>query len=264
MLLEGKVAIVYGGGGVIGGAAAREFARDGAKVHLAGPTRSKLESVARAIEGAGGRASIAVVDALDGGAVQGHVQGVLEESGRVDVALNAVGIVHVQGTPFPELSLADFEHPIQRYMRTLFITAQATCRPMIAQRSGVFLSLSTPAARLGFPGVAGFGTTCAAIEAFTRHLATELGPHGVRAVCLRPDALPEAVTLGSHSRKVFEPFARQAGVTVEDMLRGPSPSPLKRAPRVDEVAAAAAFAASDRAGAMTGTVMNLTCGSTVD
>ncbi|HEU5073671.1 MAG TPA: SDR family oxidoreductase [Polyangiaceae bacterium] len=264
MQLESKVAIVYGGGGVIGGAAALAFAREGAKVHLAGPTRSKLARVAKAIEDNGGRASVAVVDALDRGAVEGHVAAVLDESGRLDIALNAVGIVHVQGTPFPELSLADFEHPIHSYMRTLFVTAQAACRPMMAQRSGVFLSLSTPGAKMAFPGVTGFGAACAAIEGFARHLAMDLGAHGVRVVCLRPDALPDAVALGSHSRKVFEPYARKAGVSVEEMLAGPSPSPLKRAPRVDEVAAAAAFAASNGAGAMTGTVMNLTCGLALD
>jgi 3-oxoacyl-[acyl-carrier protein] reductase len=83
-------------------------------------------------------------------------------------------------------------------------------------------------------------------------------------LCLRPDALPEAVRLGSHSRRVFEPFAARAGLTVEEMLNGPSPSALERKPTIAEIANAAAFAASDHAGAMTGTVMNLTCGSVVD
>jgi 3-oxoacyl-[acyl-carrier protein] reductase len=257
MVLEGKVAIVYGGGGVIGGAAARAFARAGATVHVAGRTRDKLERV-----GSGGR--VAVVDALDEAAVHRHVDAVLAESGRIDVVLNAIGVVHVQGAPLLELSVEEFERPIHAYLRSLFVTARAACRPMIARRSGVFLSISTPGAKIGFPGVLGFGTACAAIEGFSRHLALELGPHGVRTVCLRPDALPEAIALGSHSRQVFEPFARRAGVTVEEMLAGPSPSALKRAPRVEEVAQAAVFAASDGAGAMTGTVFNLTCGSVLD
>lgn len=264
MLLEGKVAIVYGGGGVVGSAAARAFAHEGAQVHLAGRTRAKLERVAADISTAGGRARVAVVDALEEAAVQRHVDAVLEESGRIDVVLNAIGIVHVQGTPFVELTLEAFERPIHSYARSLFITAHATCKPMIAQRSGVFLSLSTPAAKVGFAGVMGFGTTCAAIEGFSRHLAMELGPHGVRVLCLRPDALPEAIALGSHSREVFEPMARRAGVTIEEMLGAHSVSALKRAPRVHEVANAAVFAASDHAGAMSGTVINLTCGSVLD
>lgn len=164
MLLEGKVTVVYGGGGVIGGAAARAFAREGARVHLAGRTRSKLERVAHDISTNGGQAHVAVVDALEEAAVRQHVDAVLEESGRIDVVLNAVGIIHVQGTPFAELTLEGFERPLHAYARSLFITAQAACRPMIARGAGVFLSLSTPASKLGFAGVLGFGTTCAAIE----------------------------------------------------------------------------------------------------
>jgi 3-oxoacyl-[acyl-carrier protein] reductase len=264
MLLRDKVAVVYGGGGAIGGAIARTFAREGASVHLAGPTRAKLERVAADIASTNGRARIAVLDALDEDAVQRHADAIVAEAGAIDIAVNAVGLMHVQGTPFAELSLADFEGPIHGYMRTLFVTTRAVTRSMIARGSGVLLSLSTPAAKIGFPGVAGFGTTCAAIEGFTRHLAVELGPHGIRVICLRPDALPEAIALGSHSRRVFEPVAARNGMTVEAMLAQPSPSPLARAPRIEDVASTAAFVASDRAGSITGAVMNLTCGSVVD
>ena len=136
---------------------------------------------------------------------------------------------------------------------------------MLERGSGVLLVLSTPAARRGFPGVLGFGVTCAAIEALTRHLACELGPRGVRVVCLRPDAVPETLDFGSHAREVFQPVADRAGVTLEQMLHpSTSTSVLGRYPRLEEVAAAAVFAASDQAGAMTGAVMNLTCGSTFD
>ncbi|MDF2693844.1 MAG: Oxidoreductase, short chain dehydrogenase/reductase family [Labilithrix sp.] len=264
MLLQDKVAVVYGGGGVLGGAIARAFACEGASVYIAGPTRTKLETVAGDIVSEKGRAHIAVVDALDEHAVARHVDAVVAEAGKIDIAVNAVGIMHVQGTPFAELSLEDFERPIHAYMRTLFVTAKAVTRPMIARGSGVILSISTPGAKIGFPGVAGFGSTCAAIEGFSRHLAVDLGAHGIRVICLRPDALPEAVALGSHSRRVFEPVAKRHGTTVDAMLTQPSPSPLKRAPRIADVASTAAFVASDRAGSITGAVMNLTCGTVVD
>lgn len=264
MLVQDKVAVIYGGGGVIGGAIARALAREGAAVHLLGPTRAKLDAVAADIVAAKGRAAVAVVDALDGPAVRRHVEQVVAEAGKIDIAVNAVGFMHVQGTPFAELSLEDFERPIHAYMRSLFVTAKAATSPMIAQGSGVFLSLSTPASKIGFPGVAGFGSTCAAIEGFSRHLAADLGAHGIRVICLRPDALPEAVVLGSHSRRVFEPFAARLGLSVDEMLAQPSPSPLKTRPRLSDVADAAAFAASDRARSMTAAVFNLTCGSVVD
>jgi 3-oxoacyl-[acyl-carrier protein] reductase len=125
--------------------------------------------------------------------------------------------------------------------------------------------LSTPASRRGFSGVLGFGATCGAIEAFTRHLACELGPRGVRVVCLRPDAVPETLDFDSHARVVFQPIADRSGVTLAQMLHpSTSTSVLKRYPRLDEVASAAVFAASDQGGALTGSVMNLTCGSVFD
>jgi 3-oxoacyl-[acyl-carrier protein] reductase len=118
--------------------------------------------------------------------------------------------VHVQGKPLAELSLAEFEAPIHAYARSQFVIAKAVTRPMLERGGGVLLVLSTPAARRGFAGVLGFGATCGAIEALTRHLACELGPRGVRVVCLRPDAIPETLDRGSHAREVFQPIADRA------------------------------------------------------
>ncbi len=96
-------------------------------------------------------------------------------------------------------------------------------------------------------------------------LAGELGPNGIRVICLRPDAIPEALAT-SHTREVFSGFAERAGTTVEDMLaeRARTATLLGRLPTLAEVASFAAFAASDSAGAMTGAIANLTCGSLVD
>jgi NAD(P)-dependent dehydrogenase (short-subunit alcohol dehydrogenase family) len=265
MLLQDKVAVIYGGGGAIGGAVARELAREGARVFLAGRTPAKLERVASDIATAGGRVELAVVDALDEAAVIAHADAVAERAGRIDIALNAVGISHVQGTPFLELSLAEYELPITQYARTSFITAQAVTRHMSKQRSGVLLTLSTPGARMSGIGFLGYGVTCGAIETFSRILAGELGPSGIRVVCLRPHAIPEAVPI-SHAGAVFELSARRAGTTVEAMLAESARKGtlLGRFPTLAEVASFAAFVASDRAGAMTGAVVNLTCGSVVD
>lgn len=204
------------------------------------------------------------MDALDERAVTAHADEVAAEAGRIDVALNAIGVMHVQGTPVLDLSLEDYERPIHAYARTHFLTAKAAARHMVSRRTGVILTLSTQAARLAFPGTLGFGTACAGIEAFTRHLAADLGAHGVRVVCLRSDALPEAVAMGSHSREVFRPVAERQGTTVEAMLAGESSGWLKRYPTLAELANTAVFLASDQAGAMTGTTVNLTCGASVD
>ncbi len=171
----------------------------------------------------------------------------------------------MQGTPFAELSFRDYAHPIAAYTRTNFVTAKAVARHMVKQGSGVILTLSTPGSRMSGVGFMGYGVTCGAIEAFSRILAGELGASGIRVVCLRPDAIPEAVRT-SHSRQVFSGFAERAGRTVEDMLaeRARTGTLLKRFPTLAEVANFAAFVASDRASAMTGAIANLTCGSIVD
>jgi 3-oxoacyl-[acyl-carrier protein] reductase len=265
MLLENKNAVIYGGGGAIGGAVARAFAREGARVFLAGRTRAKLDRVAEAIAAAGGRAETAEVDALDERAVETHAELVAARAGGIDVALNAVGIVHVQGPSLAELSFEDYARPVAAYTRTNFLTAKAVARHMVKRGSGVILTLSTPGSRLSGSGFLGIGVACGAVETFSRILAGELGPAGVRVVCLRPDAIPEAVGT-SHTREVFAGPAARAGTTVEAMLaeRARTGTLLRRFPTLAEVAEFAAFVASDRASAMTGAIANLTCGSLVD
>lgn len=258
-LLAGKVAVVYGGGGALGGACAQAFAREGCRVHLAGRSLARPARVASEIRRAGGSCEVAQVDALDPAAVEAH----LESIGAVDICLNAVGFAHVQGVPFTELGLEDFSHPIAAYTRTHFITAQAAAGRMKA--GGVLLSISTPGSRLPGPGFMGYGVACAAIEAITRQLVGELGPRGIRSICLRSDAIPEAIGRGSHSGKVFATAAAALGTTVEAMLaQAAKAGPMGRLPTLDEVADTAAFVASDRASGITGAILNLTCGSLVD
>jgi len=264
-LLAGKTAIIYGGGGALGGASARVFAREGARVFLAGRTRSKLEAVARDIESAGGTAELATLDLFDEAQVRSHADAVAAKAGGIDIMFNAVGIKHVQGKPFAETTLDEFELPITQTVRAEFIAAQAVARHMVARQRGVILTLTTPGGRIAGKGFLANGVFSAATEAFSRLLAAELGGQGIRVVCLRPDAIPDAVAL-SHSNEVFEGFARRVGTSVAEMLaeHGRTKTLLGRLPRLSEVAEFAAFAASDRAGAMTGAVANLTCGSMVD
>jgi 3-oxoacyl-[acyl-carrier protein] reductase len=265
MLLKDKVAVVHGGGGVIGGAVARAFAREGAQVHLAGRTASKLRAVAEEIRAAGGMAEVAQVDALDLDAMTRHADAVAERAGGIDIALNAVGVVHVQGQPLAELGLEDYALPVETYIRSNFITAKAVAPHMVRRGSGVILTLATPASRLPGPGYLGHAVACAGVEGLTRHLAGELGSFGVRVLCIRSHAIPEAVGRGSHSRQVFGAVARREGMGIDEMLeRVASSTLLKRLPTLDQVAATAVFLASPHAGAMTGTVANLSCGLLLD
>ena len=184
---------------------------------------------------------------------------------RIDVVLNAIGLTHVQGKSFADQTLDEFATPVIGYTRAHFLIAQAASRVMIRQGSGVILALSTPGSVLPGPGFMGYGVACAALEAMTRHLAGELGASGVRAVCLRADAIPDALPR-SHSREVFAKVAAAHGLTPESMLAAHAERDtlLRRLPTLQQVADAAAFFASDRASATTGAIVNLTCGSLVD
>jgi NAD(P)-dependent dehydrogenase (short-subunit alcohol dehydrogenase family) len=261
MMLENKTAAIYGGGGAIGGAVARAFADAGARVYLAGRSRARLEKVANDI---GDAAGVAEVDALDERAVTEHADAVAAYAGGIDIALNAVSIPYEQVPPF-ELAVEEVMHPIDAFLRTNLITAKAVSRHMAARRSGTILTLSTAASRFARPGNLGFGTTCAAIEAMTQRLAVELGPSGVRVVCLRPTAVSDAPSRGSYTAEVFAPLAAQSGVSVEQMLVqwGEDQTLLGRLPTLAQVADTAVFLASDRAGAITGAVIDLTCGNAV-
>ena len=257
--------MIIGGGGAIGGAAARAFAREGARVFLAGRTRAKLDAVAKDISAAGGSAEIAEVDALDEQAVENYVDGVAARAGSIDVLLNAIGILHVQGKPLAELSVDEFAHPVNGYVRAHFISAKAAARHMAKRKAGVILLISTPGSRLPGTGYLGYGAACAAKEGLSRLLAAELAPSGIRVLCIMPHAIPEASARGSHSRKVFEPIAAKAGMSVDEMLAGAAEGTLlKRLPTLAEVGDMAAFMASDRAAAVTGTVINMSSGALVD
>jgi NAD(P)-dependent dehydrogenase (short-subunit alcohol dehydrogenase family) len=195
-LLEGKRAIVYGAGGNVGGAVARAFAREGAPVHLTGPTLSKLEAVAADITAGGGQAEVAQVDALDRDQVEAHAATVAP-GGGIDISFNAIWIRgDLQGTPLLEMPVEDFLTPIDVAAQTHFLTATAAARHMVGRGSGAILMLSASASRLSgrderFHTTGGFGVACGAIETFSQVLAGEVGPRGVRVLCLRSDALPE-------------------------------------------------------------------------
>lgn len=258
-LLQDKVAVVFGAGAV-GGAVARVFATEGARVFVASRSKTRLDDVAREVPAA----VTAQVDAFDREAVFAHADDVAAAAGRIDVAINTVGVPHDQGTPFGRLTLEQFVLPIEAHTKANFNTAQAVSRHMVQQGSGVILTMSAPGARLAGPGFLGHGVANAAVEAFSRILAGELGASGIRVVCIRPHAIRDAVST-SHTGAVFAKVADEQGTSVDGVLEGfAGGTLLGRLPTLTDVANYAAFAASDRASAVTGTVGNLTAGLIVD
>jgi NAD(P)-dependent dehydrogenase (short-subunit alcohol dehydrogenase family) len=266
-LLENKNAVIYGGGGAIGGAVARVFTREGARVFIAGRTQAKLDVVARDVAATGRSVETAQVDVFDEQAVEEHAAAVAATAGSIDIALNAVSVVHDQGTLLADLSLQEFMRPIDGFLRTLFITSKAVARHMGHERPGVILTLSEPGAKLAAGGILGHGVSSAGKEAFSRLLAAELAPSDIRVIDIRPHAVIDAPAAGSYTEGLFERPAAAAGQSVQEFLDGGEMvqgTLLKRLPTLSHVAETAAFLASDRAGAMTGTVANLSGGALVD
>ena len=261
MLLAGKNAVIYGGGGAVGGAVARAFSGEGAKVFLAGRTFDKLNIVRNEILASGGVAEAAVVDALDKQSIESHLREVIRTAGSIDISFNAIDLGDAQGAPLVEMTHEHFMLPIGNAMKTQFLTATAAARHMTEKRSGVILAITAQAGRKPYPNSGGFGVACAAIEGVCRQLAAELGPQGIRVICLRSSGSPDAPGVLAAMRL----HAENAGISVEAMeQRIAENTLLKRMPRLADVANAAVLMASNHANAITGAVANVTCGEIVD
>jgi NAD(P)-dependent dehydrogenase (short-subunit alcohol dehydrogenase family) len=259
MLLENKNAIIYGAGGSIGGAAARTFAREGARVFLAGRTRASLDAVAADVAAAGGAAEVAVLDALDESAVDAHAQAVAAKAGGIDVSLNLVNRGDVQGTPLIDMTAADLSRAVTNGLIANFVTARAAARQMIKQGSGVILHLNSGSSRGAQPGMGSTGPADAATETLMRYLAAELGPHGVRVLGLWIAGVPE--TLSPEKLAAVNPSLQLDDAAVQGLIGHLDQARMtRRSPRLDQVVETLTFLASDRAAGITGTMINVTAG----
>ena len=261
-MLKAQVAVIYGAGGASGSAVARAFAAEGVKLFLTGRHLASVEAVAKDIVSAGGSAEAAEVDALDEQAVDRHLQSVTDKAGRVDISFNAIGIPNPKlRMPLVELDVEQFSLPIATYTRSYFLTARLTARRMVANRSGVIMTVTSTPSRTGTPWVGGGGPAMAAVEALTRDLSAELAPQGIRVVGLRPQGMPETGRI----KESFGLYAKASGMTWEqfqELLAGRTHT--RRLSTLAETANVAVFIASDQASGMTGTVVNLSMGSLDD
>jgi NAD(P)-dependent dehydrogenase (short-subunit alcohol dehydrogenase family) len=251
MLLPEKTAIVYGGGGSIGGAVAHRFAEEGARVFLAGRTAASLERVANRIRDVGGTPEIAEVDALNAEAVDRHANEVAATAGRIDISFNLISHGDAQGTPMVDMDVDDYLRPVVTAVRTNFLTARAAARHMSARGSGVILFFGGEGDPPRGYNLGGLQTAFHALEAMRRQLATELGPHGVRTVTLRTGGVPESISEEFDGREQLSQSLAQATL-------------LGRAATLDDVANVAAFVASDKARTMTAATVNVSAGALLD
>lgn len=255
MNLSGKNAVIYGVGPSLGGAVGRALAQAGAKVFLTARKLENARRVADEICASGGHAEAAEVDALDERAVNRHVDSIAKAGATLDVSFNLINMFDTQGAALVEMSSADFVRPIETAMRTQFYTATAAGRVMLRQRSGVILSLTATPGGIGYSLVGGFGPACCAIESFSRNLAAELGPHGVRVVNIRSAGSPD-----SRPFRVAVEHDSEGARTFLDKITGDTM--LKSLPTMQDIADTAVFLASDAAAKITGVTIDVTAGTT--
>jgi 3-oxoacyl-[acyl-carrier protein] reductase len=255
MVLNNKNAIIYGAGGSLGGAVARAFANAGAKIFLTGRNIASLQKVADDIIAAGGSAEIDIVDGFDEKSINSHLESVVTRTGSVDISFNAVGIDVVQDLPLVEISASEFVDPVTLTMKTRFLTAVAAGKAMMKQNSGVILSLTATPGGIGYPYTGGFAPSCAAVESFSRNLASELGIYGVRVVNIRSGGSPDSAVFANAIANFPEEMARILKQMEGDTM-------LKKLPLMADIANTAVFLCSDLAGKITGVTVDVTSGTT--
>jgi NAD(P)-dependent dehydrogenase (short-subunit alcohol dehydrogenase family) len=194
--------------------------------------------------------------------VEEHLGTVVERAGAVDVSFNAIGPGPApERKALTELAADAFVRPVAFYTSSNFITATAAARHMSDRGSGVIVTLTAVPGRMPARLIGGAAPAWAAVEAFSRSLALEVGPAGVRVVCLRSHAIPETPLIKANNATA----GPAAGLTPAQFQAALEQSTLlKRLPTLAEVADTAAFVVSDRAGAMTAAVVNLSAGGITD
>ena len=262
-LLTHKHAVIFGAGGAVGTAVAKEFATQGATLFLSGRQFAAVEQVAQEIHQEGGVAYAAEVDALDEQAVHAYLDRVAQEGGSIDILLNVMGPQpkdYGNATSTLELPLEQFLLPLSTLVPSQFITARAAARHMVRQHSGVILFVTAIPAR-GFANATAIGSAFGAMESLLRCLAADLGPAGVRVVGIRSGAMVDTRTI----QQSIENAAHRLSVSKAQVVSMfEQRTLLKRLPTVADTARLAAFLASDGARTLTGAIVNASSGSVID
>jgi NAD(P)-dependent dehydrogenase (short-subunit alcohol dehydrogenase family) len=257
MLLNGRVAVITGGGRGIGRAIALKFAQQGTTVVVAARTVSEIEAVAKEIQDAGGRSSAVAADVGDEKHCE-HVVSVAEaQYGQVDILVNNAGD-YGPVRPVEEISPAEWDRVVAVHLRGAYLLTRLVLPGMYARNSGTILNISSLSAKSAFAWGAPYAAAKAGMLGLTRVCAAEAARKGVRvnAIC------PGPVTETKMSRDLGESLAIRMGVSSEEQLAGFLNTVLQgRGQTADEIAEAALFLCSDHASAITGQAVNVDGGS---
>lgn len=241
MRLAGKVAVVTGSSRGIGAAIARRLAAEGARVVLnCHASVETAEAVANEIRQAGGEALIVAADVSRGEEAQRLIQTTTAQWDRIDILVNNAGVT--RDGLLMTMKEADWDAVLNTNLKSVFHCCKAVTRPMLRQRSGRIINITSVVGIVGQAGQTNYAASKAGIIGFTKSLARELGSRGITVNCVAPGYIPTALT------DVLPEEMKQAIL---------EQTPLKRLGQPEEVAAAVAFLASDEAAFITGHVLNV-------
>jgi 3-oxoacyl-[acyl-carrier protein] reductase len=240
--LTSRVALVTGASRGIGRATALALARQGAVV-LAAARGENARPVAEEIGAAGGSAHALTLDVTDNASVEAALAGVLERHGRLDILVSNAGITRDQ--LLLRMKRDDWDAVLATNLTATFTICQAVLRPMIKQRSGRIVAISSVVGQMGNAGQANYAAAKAGLIGFTKSVARELGSRGITANVVAPGYVETAMTaaLGDDAKTAL--FAQIS---------------LGRLGQVDDVAAAVLYLASEEAGYVTGQTLNVSGG----
>ncbi|MGY0059809.1 SDR family NAD(P)-dependent oxidoreductase [Streptomyces sp. LZ34] len=244
-LLSGKAVLVTGAGRGIGAAAARLFAREGAKVLLAARTEDQLKAVTEEIGAAGGTADHVVCDLADPTSVRAAVERAVEQYGRLDAAFNN-GATGVPPGPLDQVREEDFDHVYAVNLKAVWVAMAAEVAAIRATAgTGAIVNTSSVGGLMGNPQLPAYGAMKRAGNSLTESAAVTYGPEGIRVNAIAP---------GTTLTEMLHDWEAESPGIIEQLN---SRTPLRRAADPDEIAQAAAWLLSDRSSYVTGTVLRV-------
>ncbi len=252
--LVDRVAIVTGGAKGIGKEIAVNLSREGAAVVIADLDREAAEQAAQEILASGRRAIAVAVDVADEKSVKGMVDRAIEAFGKIDILVNSAGYISIAAPT--ELQGKEWDRVMSINAKGVFLCCKAVARHMMERAYGKILNISSQASKLGYPFEVHYSAAKAAVNGFTRSLASYLAGYSINVNAICPGSIETEM-----NKKVTEETAQLLGVSFEDKWRDTvKNTPLKRKGTVKDVADVAVFLVSDRASFLTGQAINVTGG----
>lgn len=244
--LEGKTAVVTGGGKGLGFAIARAFVLQKAKVIIVGRNEDQLRQACRTL---GEHCHYELFDLNDLSGIPAFVESVEKKFGPVDILVNNAGINMKK--ELPEVTDEDYNEVIRLNQQAVFTLSREFSKKMMLRKSGNILMISSMAARYGIPKVIAYTASKAAVEGMTQAMAVELSPAGIRVNCIAPGFIETDMS----SKALNSDPERKQKVL--------SRTPMKRLGKPEDIGHAAVYLASNAAGYITGVILPVDGGNSI-